>query len=138
MTFKRIFAECCYQPWCQHYPRETGGDPLQAAAKRTHSPSERHVTEAHVQARLVQALKDAGWQVWRVGQRDARGTQDSGVSDILAFRERLVCIEVKRPHRGQQSDAQRRFQAACEAAGVAYVVASSLNDLTEYLTMEVV
>lgn len=138
MSFRKLFGECCRASHCVHYPRETGGDPLVAAAKRTHAPEQRHVTEAHVQARLVQALIDAGWQVWRVGQRDARGTQDPGVSDLLAFRERLLCIEVKRPHGGRQSEAQRQFQQACERAGITYVLARSLNDLAEYLTLEAV
>lgn len=89
--------------------------------------------EASVQEDIRQALLAAGWQVWRVGQRDARGTQDPGVSDLIALRERVVFLEMKRSRGDRQSEAQREFQAACADASVTYVLAKSLADVEPFL-----
>src|SRR6185312_2876249 len=107
-------------------------------------------TEAQVQREIVNALKLAGWSVWRIGQRDARKTQDPGVPDLYAMRAgfwsnpraradvyhapRSVWIEVKRPVGGVQSDAQRRFEASCAATFQTYILARSVDDIKELLT----
>ncbi|HXU23549.1 MAG TPA: hypothetical protein VN697_05920 [Tepidiformaceae bacterium] len=107
-------------------------------------------TEAQVQREIVNALKLAGWAVWRIGQRDARKTQDPGVPDLYAMRAgfwsnpraradvyhapRSVWIEVKRPVGGVQSDAQRRFEASCAATFQTYILARSVDDIKELLT----
>lgn len=135
MTYKRLHGECCRGPWCVHYPRQTGGDPLTEAAKRTASTLERHVTEAERQEEIRQALLLAGWRCWRVGQRDARKTQDSGVPDMIAIHPRhgLLLVECKRPYGGVLSRAQLEFREACAEAGVAYVVASQVADFEDWL-----
>ena len=52
-----------------------------------------------------------------------------GQADIICcVRGRFVAIEVKRPRGGRQSRAQKRWQAACEAAGGRYVMARSVAD----------
>lgn len=95
----------------------------------------RQVREADVQRACVRYLTLTGWSVWRIGQRDARGTQDAGVPDLVAFRAgQMIWLECKRPVGGRQSPAQRRFQAACEAAGVAYHVIRSLDELVALVT----
>jgi len=93
-------------------------------------------TEAQVQREIVNALKLAGWSVWRIGQRDARKTQDPGVPDLFAMRcGRLgVWIEVKRPVGGRQSVHQLRFQRACIGTFQNYVLARSVDDIKELLT----
>ena len=134
MPFKHIYADCCYKSWCHHHPRETGGDPLVEARKRTHSPLEAHVPESARQRDIRAELIQAGWAVWRVGQRNAKGTQDAGVPDLIAIhpRQGLVFVECKRPHRGVVSAKQQEFREACAEAGVAYVVASQVADLAEW------
>src|SRR5574340_1467293 len=73
-------------------------------------PRSRGVKEAIVQRALCHALKDSGWSVWRVGQYDARRTQDAGVSDVIAAHRRhgVWFLEVKRESGGVVSDAQRQ------------------------------
>jgi hypothetical protein len=138
VTFRKLFGECCRNSHCVHYPRETGPDPLAAAAERVRAHTdqilERQVTEAQAQKLLIDALELHGYTVWRCGQRDARKTQDPGVPDLIAIRDRVIFVECKRPHRGVQSEAQRVFQAACEAAGGTYVLARRVEDLSEWLT----
>lgn len=75
------------------------------------------------QAAAINLLKMRGWKVWRVGQRNARGTQDAGVPDCIAIHPRygLMFYECKRERMGRQSAAQKTFEAACVEAGVRYV-----------------
>lgn len=115
-------------------PTVTAPEPAPRARRRRSPAPDAHVTEIMVQTECLKELKKAGWLVWRVGQRNAKGTQDAGVSDLIAMRERLVMIEMKRPVGGEQSPAQRAFQAACEAAGVEYRIARRVNDVRDLLT----
>ena len=114
----------------------TPAEQKRALSRLTGDPKAK--TEAQVQREIVNALKLAGYWVWRVGQRDARKTQDSGVPDLIAIREcgkmRMAFVEVKRPVGGVQSYAQGRFQYACDAAGVRYILARSVDDIKELLT----
>jgi len=107
-------------------------------------------TEAQVQREIVNALKLAGWSVWRIGQRDARKTQDPGVPDLYAMRPgfwskvraparadvynapRAAWIEVKTVE-GRQSEAQKHFQATCAATFQTYILARSVDDIKELL-----
>src|SRR6185437_13127056 len=107
-------------------------------------------TEAQVQREIVNALKLAGWSVWRIGQRDARKTQDPGVPDLYAMRSAAwratqtaylsvhgaghVFIEVKRPVGGVQSPEQREFQSLAKMCGQPYILARSVDDIKELLT----
>jgi hypothetical protein len=99
-------------------------------------------TEAQVQREIVNALKLAGWSVWRIGQRDARKTQDPGVPDLYAMHRTRwgslgfgsrAWIEVKRPVGGVQSKAQRDFQEHCRECCVRYILARSVDDIKELL-----
>ncbi|HXE84102.1 MAG TPA: hypothetical protein VN513_12305 [Gemmatimonadales bacterium] len=106
-------------------------------------------TEAQVQREIVNALKLAGWSVWRIGQRNAKGTQDAGVPDIfatngpiiqktdsgyiLSFMGGGVFIEVKRPVGGVQSEAQKVFERACRGCGQRYILARSVDDIRDLL-----
>lgn len=98
-------------------------------------------SEASVQREIIYALTNAGWRTWRIGQYNARRTQDAGVPDVYAMRPwaigyamPLQCwVEVKRSHGGRQSVAQREFQRQCEAAGVRYILATSVDDIRELL-----
>lgn len=100
----------------------------------THDPAQRAVSEATEQRRILELLWADGWSTWRIGQQDARGTQDPGVPDVYALHPRhgALWIEAKRPHGGVQSAAQRAFESACEAAGVRYVV-GALPQVEDYL-----
>jgi len=91
----------------------------------------RHRSEASVQRQALRYLKATGWACWRVGQRNAKGTQDAGVSDLICAHpvHGVWFIEVKRPQGGRQSDAQRDFQAAIEAAGGHYALVTGLHDV---------
>jgi len=109
----------------------------------------RHRSEASVQREIVNALKLAGWSVWRIGQRDARKTQDPGVPDLYAMRSAAwratqtaylsvhgaghVFIEVKRPVGGVQSPEQREFQSLAKMCGQPYILARSVDDIKELL-----
>ncbi len=80
-------------------------------------------SEAAEQRMGLQLLALLGWRTWRCGQRDARGTQDPGVPDVVAIHAvyGLLFWEAKRPKGGRQSDAQREFEQACAATGIRYV-----------------
>lgn len=100
---------------------------LPGEAERTPTPSPSPAVlrreEAEEQAEGIRRLELYGFQVWRVGQRDARGTMDAGVSDVIAFAEGVVVFwEAKRSHDWRQSAEQKRFMRACEAAGVTYLL----------------
>lgn len=93
---------------------------------RTADPARADVPESEEQEAIRAELLADGWEVWRVGQRDARGTQDPGVSDLFAVhraRRLLVFVEVKRPDGGVESEPQAAFGAAVKAVGgpVSYV-----------------
>lgn len=130
-------CECCRSsPDCEHRRNEKRlvGDPL-AAAARTFAPDERQVSEATRQEEIRQALIAAGWRTWRIGQRNARGTQDAGVPDLYALHPQhgALWVEAKRPNGGMLSRSQLEFREACIEAGVPYVRASQVTDLADWL-----
>lgn len=92
---------------------------------------EAHVLEHHVQTAVVQYLAAAGWATWRIGQRNAKGTQDAGVPDIHAMHERwgAMWVECKRPVGGRQSAAQKQFEQWCMRTRQTYVLAPSVDAL---------
>ena len=102
-------------------------------------------SEAAVQREVVRYLKALGYRVWRVGQRNARGTQDAGVSDLIVFGDyRCFFLEIKRAD-GKQRPDQREFQRAVESINpaaeyelpieptVRYAVVRSLADVDRVL-----
>ena len=109
-----------------HVPRETTVAPPCTSQAR-------HRSEASVQRQALRYLKATGWACWRVGQRNAKGTQDAGVSDTIAVHPEhgVWFIEFKCAHGGRQSQAQRDFQAAIEAAGGHYALVTGLHDVAE-------
>jgi len=94
-------------------------------------PRDRFIREAQVQRGLVELLELFGWTVWLIGQRDARGTQTPGVSDILATHPQcgILFVEAKRTVGGRQSLVQKGFQRSIEAAGGTYILAASVEAL---------
>ena len=59
-----------------------------------------------------------------------------GSPDIVCIiHGRYIGIEVKRPH-GKQSEHQKQFQEASEAAGAKYFIATSLDDVIPELEAE--
>ena len=90
--------------------------------------------ERVIQARGIDLLRRTGWRVWRVGQYNARRTQDAGVPDVIAAKDtHLVFIEFKRAHGGVQSDAQKAFEDAATTAGVPYWLISDVQVLADKL-----
>lgn len=64
----------------------------------------------------------------------------TGFPDLTFFGEvfgdyRLIFIEVK-ASKGVQSDKQKEFQRCCEAAGVKYILARSVEDVERELTQK--
>jgi hypothetical protein len=111
---------------------------LTRPAKRLAAPTqppEEDLTEAQIQARIIDALKADDWRVWRVGQRNAHGTQDPGVADLIAMHERhgIWFLEVKRPTDGAQSMAQRDFEEAVLLASGHYEIVWSVERLQAVL-----
>lgn len=80
------------------------------------------IPESQEQAEAVAYLRLRGYAVWRIGQRNAKGTQDAGVPDVVAIHPAhgLLWYECKREG-GRQSPAQHAFEAACREAGVRYI-----------------
>lgn len=92
-------------------------------------------SEAAVQREVVRYLKALGYRVWRVGQRNARGTQDAGVSDLIVTgKNRCWFLEMKRAD-GKQSSAQCTFGAHINTAvhPPVYAVVRSLADVDRVL-----
>jgi hypothetical protein len=114
--------------------RTPGALPPETQAERDAAVASPWRSEARIQQDIRRALLMAGWQVWRVGQQNAKGTQDAGVSDLIAMKPGLgvVFVEVKAPS-GRQSAAQRWFEAVCRAAGGRYLLARSVDDVLELL-----
>ena len=101
---------------------------LLAIARRT---LDERTTEAQVQRAVVQYLTACGWSVYPIGQYNAKRTQRAGVPDLWCMHDvhGALWIECKRPVGGRQSPAQRAFQAACEASGIAYHLIRSVDEL---------
>lgn len=99
-------------------------------------PRDEFILEHEVQKACIEYLQLRGFRTWRIGQRDARGTQDPGPADVFATHPRFgqLWVECKRAIGGRQSVAQRLFQQAVEAAGGRYVLAPSVTALVCALT----
>jgi hypothetical protein len=93
------------------------------------------VPERVVQRDILELLHRLGVPFWRIGQRDARGTQDPGVPDLVAVHRTkgLFWVEVKRSKGGRQSPDQRRFQDIVEAAGGVYLLADNVAVVAFFL-----
>jgi hypothetical protein len=89
-------------------------------------PRDRFVLEAPVQRGNIEVLELLHWRTWRIGQRDARGTQDPGPADLISLKPGcgVLFTESKRIVGGRQSPAQKEFEAHCIAAGVPYILAN--------------
>lgn len=91
-------------------------------------------TEAQIQDACLELLHQLAIPVYRVGQRNARGTQDPGVSDLIVLSQRhgTIFTEIKRKS-GLQSAAQRQFMRDVEAAGGRYELVRSSSELARLL-----
>ena len=88
--------------------------------------------ETYIRRAITDALRRSGWAVFYIFQ--GLGSY-KGISDLIAIRDgRTVFIEVK-TQTGRQSDYQKEFQKVCEAHGCRYILARSVNDIAEFLTI---
>lgn len=101
--------------------------------RRSGPADPRRVLEKTVQEHVKEALAVFGWQVWDTSQ-PFRAAITPGLPDLICLHPRrgVLFVEVKAP-RGTLSAAQRAFQAACQSAGVCYLVARSAADLVAQL-----
>ena len=96
--------------------------------------------EAKIQAEIVKALRAAGFWCHSVPNNAAGGNAIRqgqeitiglypGVADLVVWLPggRVMYMEIKTPT-GKQSPAQVKFQARCEAAGIPYAVARSVEE----------
>lgn len=91
-------------------------------------------TEAAVQRACLQLLFQLEIPVYRVGQRNAHGTQDPGVSDLIVLSPRhgIIFAEVKRPD-GIQSPSQQIFERDVVDAGGRYELIRSSEALARLI-----
>lgn len=83
--------------------------------------------ESDIRKQIQDYLRWTGWTVFYhlQGLGSFRG-----LSDLQALKDgRSVFIEVKTP-RGRQSEHQKRFQEMVEGAGLEYILARSVEDVT--------
>ena len=94
----------------------------------------REPSEAQVQRACIELLCQLEIPFYRVGQRDARGTQDAGVSDLIVLSptKGVLFIEVKQP-KGKVSRAQIQFALDVVKACGRYEVIRSAQDLAKLL-----
>jgi hypothetical protein len=100
-------------------------------------------SEAKIQAEIVKTLRSSGYWCHSV-PNDAAGSNAvrqgqqitmglfPGVADLVVWLPggRVMYLEVKTPT-GKQSPAQVKFQARCDAAGIPYAVARSVESAVE-------
>jgi hypothetical protein len=103
-------------------------------------PRDEFISEAKVMSGLIEVLTLYGYRSYRVGQMDARRTQDPGVSDIIAFHplDGVLFVEAKRPRRNKdrkdrQSPAQKTFESDAVRAGARYFLTHDQQLLHEEL-----
>lgn len=108
---------------------EVSGDPRDAL-----------ISEKRTMPALEEVLTLYGYDFYRVGQNDARRTQDEGVSDYIAFHalDGVLFLEAKRPRRrkdrkDRQSAAQKRFEKHAAGAGAHYILTSDAVVLADRL-----
>ena len=95
--------------------------------------------EAQVSRYVTEFLKTVGFGFYSLeqGYRKERGgtRQTPGLPDMIAIGHgTCLMLELKAPGREKNlSDAQVFFQALCQANGVPHVVASSTQDVFDYL-----
>jgi hypothetical protein len=100
----------------------------------------RNNQESSIQAAIVKALRSNNFFCHSVpnnaaGGNAVRQSQEitiglfPGVADLVVWLPggRVMYLEIKTPT-GKQSPAQVKFQARCEAAGIPYAVARSVED----------
>ncbi len=84
------------------------------------------VKESDIRKQIQDFLRWSGWTV--LYHLQGLGCY-KGMSDLQALKDgRSVFVEVKRPG-GRQSEYQKKFQEAVEAAGFEYVLAKSVDDV---------
>ncbi len=87
--------------------------------------------ESDIQRAIVDYLRATGWFVVRNVTYSQTVYATKGIPDLVAVKKgRTVWIECKRPG-GKQSDNQCAFQCCLVAAGGQYILARSVEDVTE-------
>ena len=90
--------------------------------------------ETFIRKAVVDALRLAGWFVYYNMQMGFG--QHRGLADLTAMKDgRVVYIEIKTAT-GRQSPEQVQFQKDCEAHGVMYVLARSVQDVASLLNFK--
>lgn len=104
------------------------------------NPIEDLLPENVIQMRIIHYLRAKGYKVGKTKTmgvvRNGRYTYDPyqfrGFPDISAFCPELIFIEAKTP-KGKQSPEQKNFQKLCEKAGIKYILARRLEDVSEVI-----
>ena len=90
--------------------------------------------ETFIRKAVVDALRLAGWFVYYNMQMGFG--QHKGLADLTAMKDgQVVFVEIK-TETGRQSPDQVQFQKDCEAHGVTYILARSVQDVSSLLTFK--
>lgn len=90
--------------------------------------------ETFIRKAVVDALRLAGWFVYYNMQMGFG--QHKGLADLTAMKDgQVVFVEIKTAT-GRQSPDQVQFQKDCEAHGVTYILARSIQDVSSLLTFK--
>lgn len=90
--------------------------------------------ETFIRKAVVDALRLAGWFVYYNMQMGFG--QHKGLADLTAMKDgQVVFVEIKTAT-GRQSPDQVQFQKDCEAHGVTYILARSVQDVSSLLTFK--
>ena len=90
------------------------------------------MSETDVQARCKKRYRAVGCKVWDTSQK-RRALITPGLPDLLVFhvgKQAFWFHEVK--HKAPQTDEQQKFQRACEACGVKYLL-GGVEEATDHL-----
>jgi len=99
------------------------------------------ILESAIQKQILDYIRRLGFYAWKNNntgifdpkRKVFRTVETKGVSDIIAIKNSLVLfIEVK-TEKGVQSDSQKEFQAEIEKHGGIYILARSIEDVSEWL-----
>lgn len=86
------------------------------------------ITETEIRRQVQEYLKLKGWTI--LYHLQGLGSM-RGMSDLQVLKDgRCIFLEVKTP-KGRQSDYQKAFQQAVEAAGFEYWITRGIEDLQE-------